>query len=226
MSSGGTKLSGKATSNKKKEAYKKSDSGKFTDKNNFYEKNKALFLFLVIAGVVAVSIFAYTSRHDEFYEQVIKVGEKKVFVEVADTDEEQTRGLSSRKNMSENHGMLFVFQNEAQHAFWMKDTYIPLDIIYFSKEMRVTDIKGGFEPCLQSYCRAFIPKNKALYVLEVNAGFAGKYKITEGTEMKILKILSQKNETQEIAEQEAPETAKTEENKKQEIIISDTLKLN
>lgn len=191
-------------------------------------KNK-LILLLVIASIIGVSLFAYASRHKEPYDQIIKVGKKKVYVEIADTDDEQTKGLSNRKNMSENHGMFFVFQNEAQHAFWMKDTYIPLDLIYFSKDMKVTDIKGNFEPCLASYCRAFIPRHKALYVLEVNGGFADKYNIAEGTEMKILKTIKQKNETQEITEQKAAEESQEQrigESKKQEIVISDTLKLS
>lgn len=187
------------------------------------------FPLIALIILVAFVIIFYNTRHEEPYEQIIKIGKKKVYVEIADTDEEQTRGLSNKKNMSENHGMLFVFQNEAQHAFWMKDTYIPLDLIYLSKDMKVTDIKAGFEPCLQSYCRAFIPPHKALYVLEVNAGFAGKYRIAEGTEMKILKTMKQKNETQETAEQKAPEAGKIEEekenNKKREIVVSDTLKL-
>ena len=170
------------------------------NKKNFSRKRRKFFPLTTFIILLVVVVIFYSTRHQEPYEQIIKVGNKKVYVEIADTDEEQTKGLSNRKNMSENHGMLFVFQNEAQHAFWMKDTYIPLDHIYFSRDMKVTDIKGNFEPCLQSYCRAFIPKNKALYVLEVNGGFASKYKIAEGTEMKILKI--------------------------KEILISDTLKLS
>lgn len=191
--------------------------------NNHRDKNKLILMPLIVVILAAVSFIAYSAtRHKEPYEWIVEVGGKKLYVEIADTDEEQTKGLSGRQNMSANHGMLFTFPDEAQHAFWMKDALLPLDLIYFDKDMKATDIKGSFQPCTSGVCLAFIPRHKALYVLEVNAGFASKYRIKEGAELKIVKKLGQK--TEKSAENAPEEEQKT--GGLQEIQISDSLKLN
>ncbi|MBI2130141.1 DUF192 domain-containing protein, partial [Candidatus Woesearchaeota archaeon] len=93
--------------------------------------------------------------------------------------------LMGRKSMHDDHGMLFMFMEDGQHAFWMKNTYIPLDIIFLGKDMRVSDMKKNFEPCASSNCRVFTPRTNVKYVLEVNAGFADRNGIEYGSQMKI-----------------------------------------
>jgi uncharacterized membrane protein (UPF0127 family) len=102
-----------------------------------------------------------------------------VIVEIADDIDEQALGLMYRTAMEENHGMLFVFSDEKQRVFWMKNTKIPLDIIFVDTNGIIVDIKENFEPCIVSDCEKYYSK-PALYALEVNAGFVAEYEITVG----------------------------------------------
>lgn len=106
----------------------------------------------------------------------VRIGEQLFQVEVADNDVRRQMGLMWRESLSENGGMLFVFQQEFKHSFWMKNTLIPLDLIWISADMQVVDFQTA-EPCPAnvSDCPSFAPKEKALFVLEVDAGaFLGK----------------------------------------------------
>lgn len=97
-----------------------------------------------------------------------------VTVEIADSPEEHTLGLMGRASLKEEHGMLFVFENEEQKIFWMKNTKIPLDIIFINADGIIVDVKENFQPCLVEECEKYYSE-PAQYVLEVNAGFVEKY---------------------------------------------------
>ena len=142
-------------------------------------KNIKYAWILIVILVLIISYIAV--NFSKSYDQKIKIGNKEVFVEIADTEKELKRGLMGRTDLPEDYGMLFVFPVEAQHSFWMKDTLIPLDLIFIDKDNRVVDIKENFQPCEEEPCDIFRPENNVMYVLEVNAGFADKYKIEEGT---------------------------------------------
>jgi uncharacterized membrane protein (UPF0127 family) len=101
-------------------------------------------------------------------------------VEVATTDETRMRGLQFRNSLSENQGMLFVFDHEDQYAFWMKDTLIPLDIIWLDYSKKVVYIEENAKPCKIAPCPSYRPSANALYVLEVNAGYAQKIGLKKG----------------------------------------------
>jgi len=101
-------------------------------------------------------------------------------VEVATTPEEQQRGLSGRVSMSADHGMLFVFNQQAQWGFWMIDMHFPLDIIWFNANKQVVFIEQDLPPCTPQACPVFTPPVNALYVLEVNAGFVKTYNVSMG----------------------------------------------
>lgn len=88
-------------------------------------------------------------------------------------------------NLSENQGMLFLFDNEDYYNFWMKDTLIPLDIIFINKDLRIVDIIQAV-PCKKDPCKVYTPKNKAKYVLEVNKDFAKDNKIAINNSLKLL----------------------------------------
>jgi len=91
-------------------------------------------------------------------------------VEIAKTPQERQLGLMFRKQLSLNRGMLFVFPEEKLYAFWMKNTYLPLDIIWLNKNKEIVFIKEGAKPCLAETCALIEPTRSALYVLEINAG--------------------------------------------------------
>ncbi len=100
-------------------------------------------------------------------------------VGIARTEEERARGLMFRSSLNENQGMLFIFENEELYSFWMKNTLIPLDIIWINKEGKIVHIEHNVLPCSQENCLTYVPKEKAIYVLEINGGLAEKYNFRE-----------------------------------------------
>ena len=94
-----------------------------------------------------------------------------VFVEVPDDREEFARGLMFRNHLPWNAGMLFAFNEEEPRRFWMKNTLIPLDMIFVDSSSKIIDIKENVPPCEQEECPSYPSREPAQYVLEVNAGF-------------------------------------------------------
>lgn len=103
----------------------------------------------------------------------------KISIETAITPYEQLKGLMFRESMPEYNGMLFIFPNSETRSFWMKNTSIPLDIIFISKDKKIVDIKENFEPCPKSQmiCPSYNSIAESMYVVEVNAGFVKKHNI-------------------------------------------------
>ena len=84
------------------------------------------------------------------------------------------KGLMFRKNLLENEAMLFVFNQEGNHSFWMKNTLISLDIIFLDKNKKVVDIAKNTQPCQSDECPSYRNQQPAKYVLEIKAGLAEK----------------------------------------------------
>jgi len=101
-------------------------------------------------------------------------------VEIADDNDERLLGLMFRDAMAQDHGMLFIFPDEAPRAFWMKNTRIPLDIIYFNRELRLVSVAENARPCRTQRCPGYPSAGPAMYVLELNAGKAAEMGLTEG----------------------------------------------
>ena len=98
-----------------------------------------------------------------------KNGPLQISVEIAKSDAERAKGLMGRESLPANNGMWFVFPQEVQDPFWMKDTSISLDIIFVGKDFKVVDMLARTTP--QS-TELLFSKAPYQYVLEVNAGFA------------------------------------------------------
>jgi uncharacterized membrane protein (UPF0127 family) len=109
-------------------------------------------------------------------------GEVVVQVEVADTPAAHARGLMFRKTLARDRGMLFLFEGEEDHSFWMKNTYLPLDLIFVSQGLEVVGVVEGAEPLTESPRTVGKPSR---YVVEVNAGFARERGIGPGTRMRL-----------------------------------------
>jgi len=92
---------------------------------------------------------------------------REIRVEVAKTPEERARGLMWRKHLGRDEGMLFIFENEDYHGFWMKDTLIPLSIAFIDKEGRIVKIAEMKPLTLESHT----PPKPVLYALEMNKGW-------------------------------------------------------
>lgn len=98
-------------------------------------------------------------------------------IEVADNDYETQTGMMYRDSMEDHQGMLFVFPNEQYHAFYMKNTKIPLDIIYIDSRKTIVNIHKNARP----YDESSLPSNAPIqYVLEVNAGLSDTWNLETG----------------------------------------------
>ncbi len=116
----------------------------------------------------------------------IKIGSNVLDVEIASTEKEREIGLMYRNNLPQGHGMLFVFDSSGFYPFWMKNTSIPLDIMWISTKGRIIDLRKNVMPCVefdktQSNCPYYTPIEKAKYVLEVNSGWMDKNGVSLGT---------------------------------------------
>ena len=98
-------------------------------------------------------------------------------VEVAKTKEEREIGLMYRKKLLNNEGMLFIFPREKIIQLWMKNTYVPLDVIFISKKKVIVDIKRNMKRLSETIVRS---KVKSRYALEFNAGLINKLDIKIG----------------------------------------------
>ncbi|MFX1706453.1 DUF192 domain-containing protein [Chitinophaga sp. CC14] len=102
---------------------------------------------------------------------------RKIDIQLAQTDEQRADGLMYRKSMTDDQGMLFIFPDMEERAFWMKNTYISLDIIYIDDKLEIVSIQKYATPLSEESLPSF---KKAKYVLEVNGGFCDKYHIKYG----------------------------------------------
>jgi len=107
-----------------------------------------------------------------------KNGDKvSISVEVVKTKEARQLGLMYRKSMAKKSGMLFIFENERTHPFTMKNTYIPLDMIFINHDRKIAGIAHNTTPQTKG---PYSIKKPSLYVLEVNAGFCRENKLKIG----------------------------------------------
>ena len=107
-----------------------------------------------------------------------------VEVELAMTPEEMKRGLMNRANLPEDSGMLFIFDKERTHEFWMKDVLIPLDVIWLDDKETIIHIDKNVMPC-DKYCQTFGPESSS-FALEVNGGYADMHNINVGDSVKMI----------------------------------------
>ena len=111
----------------------------------------------------------------------VELGGERFAVEVADDDAERARGLMFRDALAPGHGMLFIHDREEPQAYWMKNTKIPLDILYFDDDRKLVAQQRDVPTCsLGDACPSYPSDAPARYVLELNAGQAEKLKLQDG----------------------------------------------
>jgi uncharacterized protein len=108
---------------------------------------------------------------------IIYINNNEIKVEIADTQLEQQQGLMNREYLEEDSGMLFIFTEEEKKSFWMKNTLIPLDIIFISENYLINDIYS-VQPCETDECELYSANAK--YVLEVDEGYCEENNINVG----------------------------------------------
>ena len=114
----------------------------------------------------------------------VEVGGERFRVEIADDDAERARGLMFRDRLEDGTGMLFIHDAEVPQAYWMKNTKIPLDILYFDNARKLVAQQRDVPPCSAgNACPTYPSKAPARYVLELNAGEAAKLKLENGAEL-------------------------------------------
>ncbi len=104
----------------------------------------------------------------------------KVAVEIAFTEEERALGLMHRTSLAQDHGMLFVFEQPQVLSFWMKNTKIPLEVLFFDDQGNFVSMQS-MVPCIADPCMSYPSTGIAQYALEVNPGFAAAHQIGLGT---------------------------------------------
>jgi uncharacterized protein len=105
-----------------------------------------------------------------------------LLADISVTNEQRTKGLSVKDGLAENEAMLFVFDNEAEHTFWMKDMKFPIDIIWIDSDKTIVHIEHNLQPCGYGLlCPTYKPGQDSLYVLETVSGFAEKHNVVQGT---------------------------------------------
>lgn len=120
---------------------------------------------------ISLKLFKAIRKGMGLKEEFMSFGEQTFDVRLADTDETRAKGLMNVKSMSDDDGMLFVFDEENYHGIWMKNTYIPLDVVWINESGTIVDIATLNPHDLNTR----MPSKPAKYVLEVNAGtFGGK----------------------------------------------------
>lgn len=119
----------------------------------------------------------FKKQGEVFFQDSVKTLVKKIDVEIAENDDARHLGLMYREGMQEDQGMFFIFQNEEPQSFYMKNTVLPLDIIFVNKNLHIVKIHKNTEPFSEKSLPSIKP---AVYVVEVNAGFTDKFKIKEG----------------------------------------------
>jgi uncharacterized membrane protein (UPF0127 family) len=111
-------------------------------------------------------------------------------LEVATTPEQQERGLMGRSTLAPNAGMLFVFENDGPEEFWMKNTLIPLDMIFVAADGVVRKVYAKVATVPPSLPDAAIPREagKAKYVIELGGGGAARAGIAAGVRLHIVSV--------------------------------------
>ena len=149
----------------------------------------------VIIGIVGVITIPADSKLAEvkFPRGTIKIDEKILDVQIAETDAQKTRGLMFQNELPDDQGMIFVFSQEQIVPIWMLNMQFPLDIIWFDVNGNVIHIEKNVSPCKSALetvsCTVQnADGKKAKYVLEVTSGFTDKFHVTENSKMQIISV--------------------------------------
>lgn len=159
-----------------------------------------LVIILIFGGLISTDILNFSKNSDEPIAtnstdnstveapQFKKEGEltflknqEKLTIEIADNEAETTQGLMYRRTMPDSCGMVFIFADSQPRSFWMKNTYLPLDILYLDESKKIVTIQANRTPFSEEAIPSF---EDAKYVLEVNAGYCKRKGIMKGDGVK------------------------------------------
>lgn len=152
---------------------------------------------LIGGGIYAASISAVTPTNSRFIEDLsapedlvltdvtpepsgtqVRINKEVVRVTIADTPAKREQGLSGRRSLAKDEGMLFAFDSDGQYGIWMKGMLFAVDIIWIASDGAIVHIVEGAAP--ESYPQAFIPPRPARYVLELPADWVRSHDVSIG----------------------------------------------
>jgi hypothetical protein len=145
------------------------------------KKNIIFLVFGILFLVSASFIFYLINKNNETKKICFK--DDCFLVELAQSPKEHNRGLMFRESLPEKGGMLFIFQENGIYPFWMKNTLIPLDMIWIDENKKVVFIEKNTTPCKEDVCPSINPQVEARYVLEINAGVSETLNIAPGSKL-------------------------------------------
>lgn len=150
---------------------------------------KKIFSAFLILGMILLGCKEEPKKIETEPVTFVKEGELSIFrnegdsllvtfdIEIADTAYETQTGLMYRESMDDKQGMFFVFEDEAYHSFYMKNTRFPIDIIFIDKDLKIASFKKNAQPLDESGLSSEVPVQ---YVLEINAHLSDKYGLQLG----------------------------------------------
>ena len=141
-------------------------------------------MFLLLSALLMVLLTGYLFIIQKETAQVC-LGNNCFTVQIADNFITREIGLMFRKTLDQDEGMLFLFPKEDIYAFWMKNTLIPLDIIWVNGNKEIVFVNKNSQPCPKGYCSPITPDTKARYVLEIKAGEIDKSGLKIGDKIEI-----------------------------------------
>lgn len=149
---------------------------------------KYLYIFigaaLVLVSIAFSAWYLVTAPSAPVSQEL--VADTPLTIEVADTPEKRTQGLSGRAFIEENYGMLFVFERKDRHGFWMYDMQTAIDIFWLTDDGIILGIEENVQP--ETYPTIFYPEAPVTYVLETRAGHARALSLSAGDSMPGLEI--------------------------------------
>lgn len=146
-----------------------------------------LTFFIYLALPVVTAAEGVTKENSQKKLHTLKLAGKVLKVELAEDENSRRRGLMFRKSLNEDEGMLFIFPDETQLSFWMKNTFIPLDIGFFDKDKRLINFLS-MEPVkseMQVNLPSYESRGPAKFALEVNQGWFKKNKVQVGQKFEL-----------------------------------------
>ena len=153
--------------------------------------SKRPFYFILTSLILALFVIVAYQQYQKYAKRYLitihtGAGPVKINADYAETQEKQEKGLMGKQSLPKNSGMIFIFPDEKNRGFWMKNVLIPLDIIFMDSKGHINEITT-MKPCPKDaeVCPTYTSKEPARFAIEVNAGFAVKNRIIEGDILEI-----------------------------------------
>lgn len=138
-------------------------------------KQIVFLLSVVLLALSIASVFLLRTKHSVEYREVVSIKGIEFETRLAITEQERANGLMNVEDLPEDEGMLFVYNEPGYKSFWMKNTLIPLDMIFIDENNRIVDIFCNAEPCTTEVCKKYHSVKLTKYVLEINGGLSENY---------------------------------------------------